>query len=104
MNKPKENEVEKGIRKLVEIEVLDYGESEKAIYKDGKKVGSEQKIQVLYLGENKFRFLGKMKFSDVQKVCWSDQPIKKKGRQLFYAKIVNVDGNEYLTLEGNYEG
>ena len=45
-----------------------------------------------------------MKFSDVQKVCWSDQPIKKKGRQLFYAKIVNVDGNEYLTLEGNYEG
>jgi hypothetical protein len=92
------------IRKLVEIEVKDSGKAEKAIWKDGKKIGSEEKIQVLYTGENKIKFLGETRITPMDKTCWSNFPIKKKGKQLFYARITIMDGNEYYFLEGNYEG
>lgn len=97
----KEEEI---IRKLVEINVKDYGKAEKAIWKDGKKIGSEEKIQVLFIGENKVKFLGETTIYPMDKTCWSNFPIKKKGKQLFYAQITNMDGNEYYLLEGNYEG
>ncbi len=94
-------EAGRAMRKLVEIEVIDSGMAEKAIYKNGEKVGTESMAQVLYLGESRVKFLGEFRSSIVEKTCWSKISVKK-GTQLFYARITNVDGNEYITIEGKY--
>jgi hypothetical protein len=90
-------------RELVELEVLDFGMTERPVYKDGEKVGTETMTQVLFLGEQSVKFLGVRRESFVEKTCWSEIPLKQKGRQLFYAKISKIDGQTYYTLQGIYE-